>query len=137
MAEAIFNALADADGCGANFEVSSAGTKNWDVGLRPDPRAQRLLEDRGYPLSPHKRAQLITRNEIKTADYLIAMSQRVADDLGNRENVHLLLEYAPEITSKDIPDPYPTNTFPQAFDLIELGVTAFYQYLKQTFFNET
>lgn len=137
MAEAIFNTLAKADGADGFFEVSSAGTKNWDVGLRPDARGQSLLQQNGYPLSPQKRARMITRDEIKTTDFLIAMSQRVADDLGNGENVHLLLDYAPDIPSKDIPDPYPTDTFTQAFNLIEIGVNAFYDYLKREYFQKT
>jgi len=134
MAEAIFNALAEVDGCAHLFQVSSGGTKDWDVGLRPDPRAQRLLEEHGYPLSPHKRAQMITRDENRQADYVIAMTERVADELGSGENVSLLLDYAADKPSKDIPDPYPTDTFPEAFDLIEHGVRAFYAYLIRKYY---
>jgi protein-tyrosine phosphatase len=133
MAEAIFNALAEENGCADLFQVSSAGTKDWDVGLRPDPRAQRLLEEHGYPLSPHNRAQMITRDEIRQADYVIAMTERVADELGGGENVSLLLDYTADMPTKDIPDPYPTDTFPEAFDLIEHGVRAFYAYIIRKF----
>jgi protein-tyrosine phosphatase len=134
MAEAIFNTLAEADGRAHLFQVSSAGTKDWDIGLRPDPRTQRLLEEHGYPLSPHKRAQMITRDENRQADYVIAMTERVADELGSGENVSLLLDYAADKPSKDIPDPYPTDTFPEAFDLIEHGVRAFYAYLIRKYY---
>lgn len=136
MAEAIFNKFAEEDGLSDQFIVSSAGTKNWDVGLRPDPRTLEILEENGYPISNKKRARLITKDEIKDADFLIAMTQGIADELGNGENVHLLLKFVDEIDSKDIPDPYPTNTFPQAFRLIEIGMRAFYAYLKQTKLNE-
>ena len=129
MAEGIFTTIVVQDGRESAFEISSAGTKDWDVGLRPDSRALRLLAQHGYQLSSLKRARMITQDEIKNADYLIAMSQRVAEDLGNASNVHLLLDFAPDIPAKDIPDPYPTDTFPQAFNLIELGVKAFYAYL--------
>lgn len=135
MAEAIFNALVKADGHAQDFVVSSAGTKNWDVGLRPDPRTLNLLEEHNYWLSPDKRAQMISDEDLRDADYVIAMTQRVADELGQEDNVHLLLDFDPDTTSKDIPDPYPTNTFPQAFQLIELGVKAFYSYLKRTNFQ--
>ena len=135
MAEAIFNALAEADGHAKGFMVSSAGTKNWDIGLQPDPRAQAILEENHYPLSPEKHARKITQDEIHNADYVIAMTKSIADELGNGENVHLLLDFSAQIASKDIPDPYPTNTFPQAFNLIEDGVKSFYAYLKQTYFE--
>lgn len=135
MAEAIFNRLAEADSHANDFLVSSAGTKDWDIGLRPDHRAKDILEKNGYPLSPEKRAQMITKKQIQEADYVIAMTKSIADELGNGENVHLLLDFSTNITSKDIPDPYPTNTFPQAFHQIEEGVKAFYAYLKQSYFE--
>lgn len=131
MAEAIFNTLAENDGIADYFEVSSAGTKNWDVGLRPDARSQRLMANHAYHLSPHKRAQKITPEEIHSTNYLIAMDQRIADELGNGKNVHLLLDFVNHIDDKDIQDPYPTDTFEEAFTLIELGIKNFYEYLKQ------
>ncbi len=135
MAEAIFIKLAGEDGPTSRFKVSSAGTKNWDIGLRPDPRSLALLEENHYPISKEKRARLITNQEIRNAEFLIAMTKRIADELGNGENVHLLLDYLPGFPTKDIPDPYPTNTFPQVFNLIEEGVKAFYTYLKQTYID--
>jgi protein-tyrosine phosphatase len=133
MAEGIMTTFVAQDGRAADFDISSAGTMSWDVGLRPDPRSLEQLEKHGYALSPQKRARMITDDEIHTADYVIAMTQQIAHDLGNGPNVHLLLDFVPEIASKDIPDPYPTHTFAEAFDLIEQGVKAFYVYLKQKF----
>lgn len=135
MAEGVFTTIVARDGCESAFEISSAGTKDWDVGLRPNSRGLKLLARHGYHLSPHKRVQMITADEILNADYVIAMSQQIADELGNGSNVHLLLEYTPDIPSKDIPDPYPTDTFPQAFTLIEQSVNAFYRHLKQDVLN--
>lgn len=130
MAEAIFNKLAHQDGISNQIIVTSAGTKDWDIGLRPDHRTRQLLQAHGYPLDPNKRARQITSQEIETSDYIIAMSHRVAGELGYHENVHLLLGFVKDIQSKDIPDPYPSNTFPQAFTLIEKGVKAFYDFLQ-------
>lgn len=131
MAEAILKELARQDELLDQLNISSAGTQDWDVGLRPDHRTQRLLNQHGYHLDPEKRAQQITNREIKEADYLVAMSQRVVDELGGGENVHLLMDFVEGAESKDIPDPYPTDTFPQAFDMIEKGVYAFYEVLKE------
>lgn len=131
MAEAIFKDLARSDGTLNRFEVSSAGTKDWDVGLRPDYRTRQILADHGIPLDPGKRAQQINAKELKTADYLVVMSERVAKELGNPDNVFLLLDFVDETDDKDIPDPYPTDTFPEAYELINNGVSAFYNYLKK------
>lgn len=136
MAEAILKELARHDGIHERLDISSAGTKNWDVGLRPDRRSQQLLADHHYPLDLSKRARQITNQEILEADYLIAMTKKVADELGNKANVHLLLDFVEGAETRDIPDPYPTNTFPQAFELIEKGVKAFYKYLKTTDIND-
>ena len=131
MAEAIFQELARRDGILDQFDVSSAGTKDWDIGLRPDYRTQQLLKENGYPLDPKKRARMIRNEEIKSADFLIAMSRRVADELGSGENVHLLLSYVSNLETKDIPDPYPTDTFLEAFNLIKMGTESFYRHLKE------
>jgi protein-tyrosine phosphatase len=132
MAEAIFNKLAALEGRSDYFLVTSAGTKDWDIGLHPDPRTMMLLKEHHYPLSPNKRAQMITIDEVKAADYVIAMDQRVADELGNGDNVYLLLDFVDGVPFKDISDPYPTNTFEEAFTSIELGVNAFYAHLHRT-----
>ncbi|MDY6868562.1 MAG: low molecular weight protein-tyrosine-phosphatase [Chloroflexota bacterium] len=129
MAEAIFKQLAREDNILDRFDVSSAGTKDWDLGLRPDRRSQQLLHKHGYPLDPDKRARQITPDEIKEADYLIAMSERVAEELGGGENVFLLMDFDEKTDKKDIPDPYPSDTFPQAFALIEQGTKAFYEHI--------
>jgi len=130
MAEAIFNQLDRSDGILDQFDVSSAGTKDWDIGMKPDQRTQQVLEKHSYPLDPNKHARRITETEKKEADYLIAMSERVADDLGNRENVYLLMDFVEDAAIKNIPDPYPSDTFPQAFELIKCGTKAFYDFIR-------
>jgi protein-tyrosine phosphatase len=130
MAEAIFKQHICEKGLEDSFEISSVGTKDWDVGLPPDLRARKQLAEHGYFLDPNKRARQITSEEIQEADFLIAMTSRVANELGNGENVHLLMSFVPDEKSLDIPDPYPSNTFPQAFRKIERGIKAFITYLE-------
>lgn len=132
MAEAIFNQLARSDGVLDHFDISSAGTKDWDIGMKPDRRTRQILEKHGYPLDPDKRARRITQGEKQKADYLIAMSGRIADDLGKQETVYLLMDFVEDAAIKNIPDPYPTDTFPQAFELILRGTKAFYNFIRST-----
>lgn len=63
------------------------------------------------------------------------MLERVAKELGNQDIVFLLLDFADNIDDKNIPDPYPTDTFPEAFNLINQGIKAFYYYLKNNYFE--
>ena len=130
MAEAIFKHLAARDGLQTNVEVSSAGTKDWDVGLPPDPRTRKLLSKHGYPLDPGKRARKITQTEIDDADFLVVMSKRIAQELNSPQNVVLLMDFTENSKGMDIPDPYPTDSFPQAFQMILEGVNALYDHLK-------
>lgn len=130
MAEAIFKKMAQLEGILDRFDVSSAGTKDWDIGSRPDYRTQQILEAHGYPLDPDKRAKKITQADLETADYLVVMSKRVADELGNRNNVFPLMSFVDNPETLDVPDPYPGDTFPQAFNLIEQGTKAFYAHIK-------
>ena len=131
MAEAIFRKrIKDAD-LKACFEISSAGTRDWDVGLRPDPRAKAQLDLHGYSLDSQKRARQITPIEITKADYVIAMTARVASELGDGENVHLLMSFVPGEAALDIPDPYPSDSFPEAFEKIERGIKAFVRFLEK------
>jgi len=136
MAEAVFKQLARSDGLLDHFDVSSRGTKNWDVGLRPDPRTIQILQDNNYPLKSTKRAAQITPIEIQTADYLIAMSQQVAEELNHPVNTHLLMAFGDNAETLDIPDPYPTDTFPEAFKLIEMGIKDFYTSIKRRYFQD-
>jgi protein-tyrosine phosphatase len=135
MAEAIFRQLAKADGLLDKFEITSAGTKDWDIGLKPDYRTRQILKEHNYPLDPQKTAQMISSSVIMQTDYLIAMSQRIADELGNQDNVFLLMDFVEGTQVSDIPDPYPSNTFQQAFEMIEQGVTAFYNQIKNKVIN--
>jgi protein-tyrosine phosphatase len=137
MAEAIFKNLALRDGNLDHFDVSSAGTKNWDVGLRPDYRTLQILSDHNISLDPGKRAQMITEKDKQNADYIIAMSERVENDLGSQNNIYLLLDFVDSIDDKNIPDPYPTDTFPEAFESIHQGVEAFYEYIKENCLHES
>jgi protein-tyrosine phosphatase len=135
MAEAIFRQLAKADGLLDKFEITSAGTKDWDIGLKPDYRTRQILKEHNYPLDPQKTAQMISSSVIMQTDYLIAMSQRIADELGNQDNVFLLMDFVECTQVSDIPDPYPSNTFQQVFEMIEQGVTAFYNQIKNKVIN--
>lgn len=133
MAEAILNTMVSRDGLNARFDISSAGIENWDVGLPPDHRSANLLLEHNYRLDPSKRAKLISRIETQNADYLVAMTARIAKALGNQDNVYLLMDFLGNPVSRNIPDPYPTDAFPQAFRMIEKGVRAFYSFLNDKY----
>lgn len=106
--------------------VSSAGTGAWD-GAPISEGAYLVGLERGMDLSGH-RAQLLTRDLVKSADLILTMSShhraRVAE-LGGEDKVHVLGEYAGrEEGRSEVTDPFGSDlasyrqTFAEIQDLI-------------------
>jgi len=120
--------LVDA-GLSTAVEVDSAGTHAFHVGDPPDPRAQSALAQRGIDISG-QRARHLSDADFVNFDYLLAMDrdnyaqmvQRCPPRRANR--VRLLLDYAPGIPQREVPDPCYGGAagFEQVIDLIELAV---------------
>ena len=106
--------------------VSSAGTGAWD-GAPVSEAAYLVGLEQGLDLSEH-RAQLLTRDLVRGADMILAMSghhvARVAE-LGGENKVHLLGAYVGrEEGQTEVSDPYGADlttyraTFTELHDLI-------------------
>ena len=104
-----------------DWEVDSAGTGNWHVGEHPDYRARRVARDHDIDISNQTCRQFIIEDFDKF-DLIFAMDKynlaniwsqaRHKDD---RRKVKLLLG------DKEVPDPYYSNMFDYAYELIEEG----------------
>ncbi len=94
MAEALMREALASRGA-EQVTVSSAGTGAWD-GAPVSEGAYLVGLEHGLDLSGH-RAQLLTRELVKSADLILTMSgshrARVVE-LGGEDKVHLLAEYA-------------------------------------------
>jgi len=106
--------------------VALAGTGAWD-GAPISEGAYLVGLERGMDLSGH-RAQLLTRDLVKSADLILTMSShhraRVAE-LGGEDKVHVLGEYAGrEEGRSEVTDPFGSDlasyrqTFAELQDLI-------------------
>ncbi len=109
--------------------VDSAGTHDYHIGKPPDPRAVAAALGRGLAIGA-QRARQVAGGDFEVFDYILAM------DRANREalrelgppalghKVHLLLDFAPEIGEKEIPDPYYGGAlgFERVLDLVEFGI---------------
>lgn len=102
MAEVVLRDRLDAAGR-PDVEVSSAGTGDWHVGERMDPRAASALSRRGYDPSGHRAQQYDASGGF---DLVLAMDAENLRDLGGRsEHLRLFREFDPE-GAGDVPDPY-------------------------------
>jgi protein-tyrosine phosphatase len=95
---------------GVAAEVASAGTENYHVGDRADPRAIRIAGAHGYDLTPH-RARQVQRADFAHYDHLLVMDrvnlqalQRLRPDAASAAG-RLFLEHA-GLGADEVPDPY-------------------------------
>lgn len=122
MAEAVFQHIVKEEGLADQFEIASSGTSGWHVGERPHSGTQNILKTYGVELAKNKRAQQLTRNDFETYDYIIAMDSINLSDMSHySREVPRLLDFAPEGTPNDVPDPYYSGGFDYVYKLVEAG----------------
>jgi protein-tyrosine phosphatase len=128
-AEAVFRRLAPALAPELNFEVDSAGTHGYHVGLPPDERAQRAAIRQGIEMS-ELRARRLKPSDFERFDWIVFMDEQNRRDAaalapaGSRARRVRLLDFAPQQGLRDVPDPYygEEADFARVVSLIEAGV---------------
>ena len=120
LAEGVFLHLVREAGIAHRFEVDSAGTGDWHVGERPDPRAVAVAKKHGVELP--SRARQVTQADLEAFDHVLAMDRENLRDLermsrrGSGARVRLLRAHDPIRDGDDVPDPYYGG--PGGFDLV-------------------
>lgn len=125
-AHGIFLALVKQQGLEHLIEVDSAGTHAYHIGNPPDHRAQASALKRGVDLS-NLRARHVEKSDFETYDYVLAMDAENYDYLsalcpdGYKEKLKLLMEFAPHLNVREVPDPYygGTSGFERVLDMVE------------------
>jgi protein-tyrosine phosphatase len=124
-AEGVFRQLVKEADLADRIEVDSAGTGDYHIGERPDPRACWAASRRGYDLTP-LRARQVGRHDFYEFDYVLAMDEqnmRALQQLAPPEHAHKLKMFTDFCSSGDcgIPDPYAggPQSFEDVLDLVE------------------
>jgi len=130
-AEGVFRAAADRAGLARSVLADSAGIGDWHIGLPPDPRAISAAKRRGYDLSA------IRGRQVDVADFtrfgwILAMDEsnlKALEEMRPAEfagRLGLLLDFAPELGLREIPDPYfgGPEGFDRVLDLMEPAMPA-------------
>lgn len=110
------------------LHIDSAGTHAYHIGDAPDPRSQAAALRRGVDISAHRGRQVSPR-DFHDFDYVLAMDDANLSRLegmrprDGKAELKLLLEYAPDLEAKEVPDPYygSRGGFEEVLDLVELG----------------
>ena len=137
-AEAVFRAVAAREAPELLIEVDSAGTAGYHIGEPPDVRTRQAATRRGYDMSP-LRARIVELNDFEDFDLILAMDRENLTALHHRapahrrDRVRLFLEFAPDATVTEVPDPYygGPNGFEEVLDLVEAATQGLLQHLRQ------
>lgn len=132
-AEGVFNKYIEDKGTANRFLIDSAGTHAYHVGEPSDPRSQQTARSRGVDLSKI-RARKVSFSDFEEFDHILAMDSsnyQILIDACPEEYQHkvsLFLDYAPEQSETDVPDPYygGAHGFDHVFDLVEDASAGFY-----------
>jgi protein-tyrosine phosphatase len=124
MAEAVFQQMVNEAGLQEQIRVDSAGTGSWHVGESAHSGTRQVLARHGIPY--HGRARQITAADTRqTNSYLVAMDEENVEELvgryGRLPNLSRLLDYAPQLQERDVPDPYYTGRFEHVYELVTAG----------------
>jgi len=136
-AEAVFRSLAQRVTPQLNVEADSAGTHSYHLGHAPDERAQRVARQHGIDMSALRARQLVAK-DFERFDMVLVMDQtnrECALTLAppeRRQCVQLLLDFAPELPLREVPDPYYGKLvdFERVFDLTQRAARGLLQTLE-------
>lgn len=117
--------------------TDSAGTHAYHVGEPPDRRAQSTAKNRGVDVSDI-RARRVTSKDFEKFDYVLAMDRdnyAILEGLcpeGLDDRLSLFLDYAPDLTATEVPDPYygGIKGFDVVFDMVEQASIGLLQDIK-------
>lgn len=111
-AEGVFQKLIERRELTENFLLDSAGTHAYHVGESPDGRSQRAALARGINIS-QQRARQVTLADLDHFDMLLAMDeqnyrglQQLASSDAQRQRIRRMMEFAPALPEREVPDPY-------------------------------
>ena len=110
-AEAMLRKKLHEAGLDDRVEVDSAGTADYHVDSPPDRRAVAHGERRGLRMQ-QLRGRQVERADFERFDHILAMDDDNLADLqrirpaGSRAKVALLMSFAPDAGSREVPDPY-------------------------------
>jgi protein-tyrosine phosphatase len=110
-AHGIFEDLVKRNNLSDQISVDSAGTHAYHIGETPDERSQATALEHGYDLST-QRARKVEKVDLDTFDYVLAMDKPNEYSLNKlatekqRGRIHLFMDFAPERSESEVPDPY-------------------------------
>lgn len=126
MAEAVFRHLVSEEGLHDQIETDSAGTGDWHLGKPPHEGTRRMLDHYRIDYSG-MRARQIAVEDLERYNYIVCMDKQNFDHVARMAEgrahgrIIKLLDFHPDQRGGDVPDPYYTGNFEEAYELIQEG----------------
>ena len=138
-AEGVFRKVLTERAPELDVQIDSAGTHGYHTGAPPDPRARRAAERRGVDLSA-LRARRVVEEDFAHFELVLAMDELNREFLLElcpveyRDRVRLVMEFAPHLERREVPDPYygGSTGFEQVLDLVEEAAVGLLEHLRRT-----
>jgi len=135
MAEALFRHQVAAAGLSERFVIDSAGTGGWHTGAEPHAGTLAVLARHGVDPGP-QRARQLGAEDFGASDYIVAMDGENLRDLGDLRragsaHVSLLLDHAPTLGTREVPDPFYSGGFEHVYRLVDAGCTGLLAHIRE------
>ena len=140
LAEGLLRLRLQEVGLQSHVDVDSAGVIGYHSGQPPDPRARSAAHRRGFSIED-LRAREIKASDLAISDHVVAMDQghlahlqRLAQSPEQRAKCRLMLSFAPQLPSDEVPDPYygSWRDFERVLDLLEMATDGLLAHLRQS-----
>ena len=128
-------------GLDQHIRVDSAGTGDWHLGKKPDPRTIAAAQQRGYNLA-HLRARQVSAADFTHFDYILAMDGKNLANLQAMQPSHfdgtlsLFLPFG-QGSFAEVPDPYTGGVegFEQVLERVEQAAEGLLAHLRADLLN--
>lgn len=138
-AEGVFTKLVHDKKLAHFFSIDSAGTHAYHIGDAPDLRSQKAALNRDIDIS-HLRGRKVVFGDFEDFDFVLAMDDDNHTILMNacapqhQHKIHYFLEFAPQLKTREVPDPYygGGQGFERVLDMVEAASEGFLKHLFDT-----
>ncbi len=117
------------------FHVDSCGTGGWHAGEAPHSGSVAIARERGIDITA-QRSRKLRPTDFQRFDWILAMDasnerhlREAAPSTFSQERIARILDFAPNCSYSDVPDPYYVGGFDKVFDLVDSGCRGFLERL--------
>ena len=135
MAEAVFQDLVDQAGLKDDITVDSAGTGGLHLGERAHRGTLNVLRQHG--IEYEGRARQFTRADFDRFDYILTMDDDNLADVRamlpptTQAAVRRFLDFAGDVPTRAVPDPYYTGQFEEVYALVRQGAEGLLTHIRK------